>query len=299
MRYAPQPKLSRVVAAIGLTTLIALPAAGDERVLARESSSRTFELEPNRRVRLVVDNLFGRIHVRSHDRPRIELELDKTVRGRSAELLDRARREVSLDVTVEPDLVDLYVNGPFRHPARREWSRNWHDPGYRVIYDFDLTVPAGVDLEIKTIDGGDIEVSGLRGDFEVTNVNGGIDMTRISGSGSASTVNGPVRVEFDSNPSADSRFKTVNGNVDVSFRPGLSADLELFSTFGELWSEFEVQPLANRPPVETVEGGRRVIRTDGSARVRVGSGGPSHSFETLNGDVLVRSRTAASMEETP
>jgi hypothetical protein len=102
-----------------------------------------------------------------------------------------------------------------------------------------------------------------------------------------------VRVAFDRNPVGDSHFETINGDVEIFFRSDLAADLELRSSFGELWSEFKVEPLASRPPIETVKGGRRVIKTDGGARVRVGPGGPSHSFETLNGDVLIRSRSSA------
>ncbi len=280
--------------------LASAAGAEDDRVLEREHSSRSFEIEPGAQIVLVVDNLFGGIQVRTHELPRIDLELDKTVRGHTEGHLARALSEVSLQITEQPDLIDLYVHGPFRHPTRREWTHNWRDPGYRVVYDFDLTVPPGVDLRIKTVDGGDMRVSGLRGDFEVINVNGGIEMTGIAGSGTARTVNGPVLVEFDRNPAGDSRFETVNGDVEVLFRPGLAADLELLSTFGELWSEFNVKPLASRPPIETVESGRRVIKTDGGARVRAGSGGPSHSFETLNGDVLIRSRGSdAEMEKTP
>lgn len=264
---------------------------GDHPVLERTRSERSFELEPGAATRLVVDNVFGRIRVRAHDAHRIDLRLEKTVRGRSPDLLERARREVSLAVTERPGLVDLYVDTPFRDPLTREWSgssRGWRDSGYRVIYDFELAVPRRIELDVKTVDGGDLRVAGVGGPFEVRNVNGGIEMLEVSGPGSAETVNGPVRVTFDSNPEGDSRFVTVNGDVEIRFRPGLSADLDLRSTFGELWSEFEVRPLAGRPPVESIENGRRVIRTDAGALVRVGAGGPTHTFETLNGDVLIR-----------
>lgn len=278
----------------------AAPLLAKERVLDRESSAQSFELAEGAAARLVVDNVFGHIRVRSHDARRIDLKLEKTIFGRSEEKLERARREVRLEITSEPDLVDLYVNGPFRNPTRREWSGSWHDPGYRVVYDFELSVPRDIDLEVKTVDGGTVEVAGVRGHFEVINVNGGIEMSGVAGSGSVETVNGPVRVVFDANPTGDSSFVTVNGDVEVFFRASLSADLNLQSTFGELWSEFDVRPLAARPPVESVEGGSRIIRTDTGARVRVGGGGPSHSFQTLNGDVLIRlAESGAALEETP
>lgn len=100
---------------------------GEDRVLDRTSTARTFEVAPGEPVRLVVDNLFGRIAVRAHDAPRIEMRVETTVRGRSPEDLQRARREVSLDVVEKPGLVDVYVDSPLRDPVTREWSRAWRD----------------------------------------------------------------------------------------------------------------------------------------------------------------------------
>lgn len=288
----------RPLPALWLLALSTAAAAWAEHpVLHHERSSRSFEPTPGRATRLVVDNVFGRIRVRGYDANRIELQLETTIRGRSRDDLERARREVSLQITEEPGLVDLYVAGPFRHPTKREWSRTWRDRGYKVIYDFELAVPHRIELAIRTVDGGDVRVTGVDGRFEVRNVNGGIAMSAIGGSGTVETVNGPVRVVFDSNPAAGSRFVTVNGDVDIGFRRGLSADLDLHTTFGELWTEFEVRPLAGRPAGESFEDGRRVIRTDSGARVRVGAGGPTHHFETLNGDVLVRLAEADAVPE--
>ncbi len=291
----------RALAALPVLGLSSAAAGGGEQpVLDRQSFARTFELAARAPTRLVVDNVFGAIRVRGHDARRVDLRVETTVRGRSPELLERARREVSLDITEEPGLIDVYVDGPFRNPLTREWHGRWRDAGYRVTYDFELTVPRDVELDIKTVDGGDLRVAGVGGRFEVANVNGGIELLNVAGSGSAETVNGPVVVAFDANPSGDCRFVTVNGDVEVTFRRGLDADLELRTTFGQLWSELEVRPLPGRPPVESFENGRRVIRGDRGARVRAGSGGRTHLFETLNGDVLIRlAESDAAREETP
>ncbi len=292
-------KSRHLLAIAALGALAALPALADPPVRARDSEARTFEIENPEETLLVIDNVFGRVRVSAHDRDRIEVRIDKTIRARSEAALLRARRDVSLEIAEEAGLIDFYVDGPFRSRDRRGWSDVRPDRGYRVIYDFEVVVPRGIQIQAKTVDGGDLEVSGV-GDFEIANVNGGVRMTRIDGSGSVKTVNGPVHVEFTHSPARDSHFETINGDVEVFFPPGLSADLRLDSKFGELWSEFEVAPLAAKPPVTTVEGGRRIIRTDRGARVRIGSGGPQLTFETLNGDVLVRARTVdADLEETP
>ena len=80
----------------------------------------------------------------------------------------------------------------------------------------------------------------------------------------------------------------MNGDVDVAFPTDLSADLEpSIRPWGELWSEFDFVALPTQPETRTTRGGRTVIKMGGPV-VRVAQGGPRLSFETLNGDVLIR-----------
>ena len=156
-----------------------------------------------------------------------------------------------------------------------------------MTYDFELQVPAGIEIELSTVTDGEISVAGVHGDFDVSNVNGGIEMTGLRGSGSIHTVNGPILADFSRSPSAVSDFKTVNGNVEVSFPHDLSADLELTTQFGELWTEFDIESLPVQPTTRETRGGKTVIKAGGPL-VRIAQGGPRLSFETLNGDVLIR-----------
>ena len=74
-----------------------------------------------------------------------------------------------------------------------------------------------MDVKLKTVNGGHVNVKGVSGIFSVHNVNGGIDMQEIAGSGQARTVNGGVKVGFRENPKENSDFKTVNGGVELTF----------------------------------------------------------------------------------
>jgi hypothetical protein len=235
--------------------------------------------------RLVVDNVHGSIRITGTARDQVRMSAVETIEADDPEALELARREVELVTHAEEGLVDLYVDGPFRERDDRGWRRH-RRRHYRVSYDFTLEVPAGIDLEVSTVNDGEIFIDGVHGDFEVSNVNGGIEMLDLRGSGSISTVNGPIRARFSRSPAAASRFETVNGEVEVYFPDDLSAELALDSRFGEIWSEFEVVAM----PVETTqttEGGKTIIEMGGPI-VRVAQGGPRLSFETLNGDVLIR-----------
>jgi DUF4097 and DUF4098 domain-containing protein YvlB len=153
--------------------------------------------------------------------------------------------------------------------------------------DFQLQVPRNIDLKLKTVNGGFVNVRNITGKFSVNNVNGRIEMQGIAGSGRARTVNGSVKVSFRENPKENSEFSTINGDVDLRFVKGLSADFR-FKTFnGEVFSDFEMTSLPARNASVQQHNGKFVFRTDRSTGGRVGSGGPEIKAENLNGSIRV------------
>jgi DUF4097 and DUF4098 domain-containing protein YvlB len=153
--------------------------------------------------------------------------------------------------------------------------------------DFTLKVPRDIDLKVKTVNGGRVVVRGTNGSFLVRNVNGDIEMDNVSGSGTARTVNGPVKVSFRQNPHENSEFKTINGNVDLHFAHDLSADFR-FKTFnGGIYSDFPVTALPVHAIQEERRGGKMVYRADRFTSARVNAGGPEIQIENLNGDIRI------------
>ena len=63
---------------------------------------------------LDVDTINGSIEVVGGQSDKVELVAVKTIRAESKERMEAAKKEVTLDVTDQPDLLKLYVNGPFR-----------------------------------------------------------------------------------------------------------------------------------------------------------------------------------------
>jgi hypothetical protein len=147
---------------------------------------------------------------------------------------------------------------------------------------------------LETFLDGDVELHGTEGDFRVKNVNGKVTVTDVAGSGVARTVNGPLRVSFRRNPPRDCEFATVNGDVTVDFQPGLGADVRYRTLNGEAWSDFPFSLQPTRPAAAGERrDGRWVVRSRWSEGIRIGGGGPRLSFETINGDILLRKREGA------
>jgi hypothetical protein len=264
-----------------------------EKLSDNRTLRETLAFEGPGQQRLIVENVWGSVVVRGYDGDTVEMVAEETVRAKTTERIEQARREVEIEVRRRDGEIELYVDGPFRcqQEDRRNCWNEWNNH-YEVIYDFEIRVPFATDLEVRTVTDGDIEVFDVRGDFRIHNVNGSIDLAGMAGSGEAVTVNGPVVASFVSNPGGDSHFKTVNGKIDVSFQPDLSADLDMIARWGELWSEYEVAPLPSAPPTKKTKGNRTIIELPRGTRVRVDGGGPTHSFETLNGNIYVRKGTS-------
>jgi hypothetical protein len=255
----------------------------------QETIRKTFAL-PAAHKTLEVDNVFGSIVVTGVAGDQVQLVVEKTIHAESEERMAAAKKEVKLDITEQPDLLKLYVDGPFRCHCDDECG-GWHgDRGYSVKMDFTLQVPQNVDVKLRTVNSGRVQVKDVTGKFSVRNVNGGIEMANIAGSGQARTVNGPVKVSFRENPRENSDFGTVNGNVELSFVRGLAADFR-FKTFnGNIYSDFEMTSLPPRPVQADQHNGRFRYRSDRFTGGRVGSGGPEIKADNLNGDIRVLER---------
>ena len=254
----------------------------------QETIRKTFSLSAAHKT-LEVDNVFGSIVVTGGAGDQVQLVVEKTIRAESAERMAAAKKEVKLDITEQPDLLKLYVDGPFR--CHCDGCDGWHgDRGYSVKMDFTLQVPRNVDIKLRTVNSGRVQVTDVTGSFSVRNVNGGIEMANIAGSGHARTVNGPVKVTFRENPRETSDFGTVNGNVELSFVRGLAADFR-FKTFnGNIYSDFEMTSLPPRPVQAEQHNGHFRFRSDRFTGGRVGSGGPEIKADNLNGDIRVLER---------
>jgi hypothetical protein len=261
----------------------------DDRYMSsrdEEKIQKSFSLPAAGHKSLEIDNVWGSIEVVADTTDKVELTVMRTNQAESKEKLERAKKEVTLDVSQEEGALKLYVNGPFRCQCD-DCRHSRDDEGYRVKMDFLVHVPRDIDIKVKTVNEGHVKVSNINGSFVVRNVNGDIEMDNVAGSGTARTVNGPVIVSFRQNPRENSDFKTVNGNVEIRFAHDLSADFR-FKTFnGGIYSDFPVTSL----PVHAIEaehkGAKVVYRADRFTGARVNAGGPEIQIENLNGDIRI------------
>jgi DUF4097 and DUF4098 domain-containing protein YvlB len=256
-----------------------------------ETIRKSFTLTSGTRT-LDIDNVTGSIEVVGGQSDQVQLVINKSIRAESKETLEAAKKEVTLDITDQPDLLKLYVNGPFRCNCNCDCGNDcsgWHgDRGYVVKMDFQLQVPRSLALKLKTVNSGNISVRDVIGNFSVSNVNGAIDMQNVGGGAArARTVNGGVKVVFRENPKENSTFGSINGGVDLHFVRGLSADFR-FKTFnGGVYTDFPMTSLPSQPAGAENRNGKFIFHSDRYTGGRVGAGGPEIKADSLNGNIRI------------
>jgi DUF4097 and DUF4098 domain-containing protein YvlB len=261
-------------AILGLILALGLHAA-EEKTTEHKTFSGVREL--------VIDNISGFIEVTVATGGSVEMDVEKTLSGSSADRLSLAKKEISLSETQEGGLLRLVVEGPFRRYS------NWHDV-YHFNYDFKVRVPRDVKLELRAVNNSHITVEGTAGDYTINNVNGPIEMRDIEGSGTVHTVNGGVKVLYSRNPTGATSFKSVNGSLDISFRAGLNADVKMKTMNGGLFTDFDVSATPVAATAAENRNGKFVWSSRRMTGVRIGQGGPELQFETLNGNVMIKNR---------
>ena len=257
----------------------------------KEAIRRTFDAAAGSGARkLLVDNIHGFVHVTGTSGSQVQVSIEKHIYADSTEAMAEAKRDVKMDMSQQGNFVRCYADGPFRTSDGTHYRGERYD-GYRVVFDLDVQVPYDTELVLKAVNRGDILVKKTTGDFDIHGINGGIEMEDVAGAGLVSTINGKVKVTFSKNPAKATQFKTLNGSVDVYFQSGLNADLKFKKLNGGIYTDFEVSALPQPAEAGDSSNGRFVYRSDRQTTGRAGKGGPKLSFDTLNGNIRLHSKT--------
>ena len=145
-----------------------------------------------------------------------------------------------------------------------------------VRVDFQVSVPAGVGLDARTVNG-DVEVTGLTARVKAMTVNGSIDVeTRASAS--ATTVNGSIEASLGSSAwDGPLSFKTVNGGITLTVPDGTAADVVMETLTGAIESDFPF----------TIRGRMGFLHR--KLEGEIGGGGERLELKTVNGSIRLLS----------
>lgn len=233
---------------------------------------------PGERGRLTVDILSGSITVQSYNGK--EVIVTAITQGRN----DKSRKA---------------NNGMFKIPNNSYGleiqERNNHvevetEAGNKRV-DIEVLLPQNFDLDLNTVNGGDITVSGIHGELEISNVNGSITLNDVEGNVLANTVNGRIIATVNKvTPDVPLSFTTLNGKIDVTLPKGFKATAKIQSDYGEIYSDYDLaieeQPVkvksSDSGHYKKIEVGRWVVG-------RINGGGPELRLKNMHGNIYIRS----------
>jgi hypothetical protein len=235
--------------------------------------------------RLLIDNIWGNVRVRIGTAREIAVIVDERRSAPSQELFELSKQTIFLDVRADGEGVAMVV-GKQDETARPRINRC---RGCRVDYQFEVTVPPGTQIDVSTVTDGSIEVAGGGGAVSASNVNGPVAVKDLQDCAQIESVNGAVEVAFARAPSRDCSIKTINGDITLTVPGGTGLDAALSVMQGSVVSEFDLEPLALPAKIDQrTEEGRLVYHIEQAAGIRLGTGGPTFSIESLNGDLRIR-----------
>ncbi len=235
--------------------------------------------------RLVIDNIWGNVRVRTGTAREIAVTVDEKRSAPNEELFELSKQTIYLDVQADAGGVAMVVGKPDDTVRPRiNRCRNC-----RVDYQFEVTVPAGTQIDVSTVTDGSIDVAGASGPVSASNVNGPVAVTNLQDCVQIESINGAVDVSFARAPSRDCSIKTINGDITLTVPGGAAFDASLSMMQGKVVSELDLEPLALPAKVEQKkQDGRFVYHVEQAAGIRLGKGGPTFSIESLNGDLHIR-----------
>jgi DUF4097 and DUF4098 domain-containing protein YvlB len=159
--------------------------------------------------------------------------------------------------------------------------------------DLVLTVPVHTSLTLKTVNNGDINVTGVDGELDVNDVNGSVTLKNVSGVVVAHALNGHVLATLSRvDPQKSMAFSSLNGDIDVTLPADIKATLSLRTDNGEVYSDFDIQlqTTAPQPAVEDNhgKGGRYVVKLDRTVKGTINGGGQDIQIKNFNGNIYIR-----------
>jgi hypothetical protein len=273
--------MNTIVPCAGLIALLASTSGFAEPISEEKTSQHTYPVSSS--PRLYVRNIWGNVTVRAGDAREITVTLNERRTAPTQELFERSKELIRLDVVASGDGVSMIVDDPDRDNGRTDICR-----GCRVEYQFEITAPRDTQVDVGTVTDGFVEVSGIRGLVTARNVNGPVAARELSNCANIESVNGALDVQFARAPGEDCAIETLNGRITIGLPEGTGLDAILSVNHGHLESDFDVEPVVLPTRVEKQERddrySYRIVQPTG---VRVGAGGPTFTFASLNGDVRI------------
>ncbi len=241
---------------------------------------------------LVITNIFGPVTVEAHSGDAILIEVKREIFADTDETLMLGKQELELGIIKEQDRIILRPKSPYFKFHEEGFKFNCcndnREPPYQHKLSFKVKVPTKANLNVSTVNEGDISIKNTSGkSLKVNNINGAIALTNVEGKTKVHCINGDVDITYATNPVEASEYYSLNGDINVRFRKVLSAAISFKSFNGELFTDFDISKQYTDTK-KTANEGRAKFKYEAFPVMQIGAGDTDFKFETFNGNVFVK-----------
>lgn len=231
-------------------------------------------------------------------RPGEPIELDISILSARIEVIGEDREDAAFEITVEEGARKIITPSGTRSLKTTAFSLEVEEKDNRISVDTDwrakkvnvvARVPRLANLELSTVNNGEIIVSNITGKLVLENVNGPITASNINGSVIAEAVNQDISVSFAKlDTSQAMSFTSVNGDLKLGLPSGAGVELHIDSSEGEIYSDYEVEVQPTEPEVIREDSPRGVeVKVKNVIVATINGGGPVVRLKTLNGNIEI------------
>ncbi len=244
---------------------------------------------------LVVYNINGDVTVKGYNGNTVKVEVKKSVKGQTSRALEQGKAEIGVKVEKNGNVIYVYHDSPYTRfdlsTGRFSHNNSWNHVRYHYSMDYTIMVPNKANLELSTVNNGELVVQDVRaGEISVNNTNGPISMENITGKTYANALNKDINISYAENPTSDSVYKSLNGDINITVKPSLNADVSFKSLNGDIYTNFDTTMSPSSGKLTKKEGKRGTrYKMNKGTKFRIGQGGVKLDFDVLNGDVTIKS----------
>lgn len=235
-------------------------------------------------------------------RPGELVSVEISILSARIEVVGEDREDVSIEVSVQEGTRTIITPSGTQSLKTGAYSVEVEENDNHIDVDTDwrankvnvlARVPRNADLELSTVNNGEIIVSNINGKLVLENVNGPITATNINGSVIAESVNEDIVVSFSGITAGQvMSFSSVNGNLSIGVPEKTGVQLHIDSAEGEIISDFEVEVEPSKPVMSREVGRHGVeVRVESVIIANINGGGTVMKLKTLNGDINITKST--------
>lgn len=233
---------------------------------------------------LDVHNITGEISVEGYAGKTIKVEVEKVINAMNDRDLAEGVKEVQLGVQKEGRGLYLYHDAPYTSftPGTKHFQVSDCNGGncyeYQFFLHYKVLVPYDMELQLSTINGGDILVEKVQSAFiAARHISGSVYMKEVAGVQEVYTISGHIEVDFTENPRTATSFVSTSGHVILDLLDGFGGEVSFSSISGSLHSDF---PVNGKQMADGLD--------QSMSPVRIGSGGERMEIRSISGNLILK-----------